>query len=185
VSIKQQALKTSKQLFKHLGVSLKDIAVDQDDDRLSIAISVSDEDSGLLIGYHGETLSALQNLLGQIINKRRGESADQNEGGSSPSDLPAETSVKEGASGEGGPALRSPTKRGEVGWHRVDVNINDYRSQRELQLKQMAQNASDRAISTGDEIEMPYLTAAERRIIHLELANRDNINTYSEGEAED
>lgn len=36
-------------------------------------VNVETEDSGLLIGYHGETLSAFQLLLGQIVTKRVGE----------------------------------------------------------------------------------------------------------------
>lgn len=36
-------------------------------------INVETEESGLLIGYHGETLSAFQLLLGQIVTKQVGE----------------------------------------------------------------------------------------------------------------
>lgn len=36
-------------------------------------VNVETEDSGLLIGYHGETLSSFQLMLGQIVAKRTGE----------------------------------------------------------------------------------------------------------------
>lgn len=36
-------------------------------------VNVETEESGLLIGYHGETLSAFQLLLGQIVTKRANE----------------------------------------------------------------------------------------------------------------
>lgn len=140
-SLSDRATEAVKQTLVLLGVSLTDVSVrDGEEGEILVDVTVADEESGLLIGYHGETLTALQYLLGQIINK----GADQ--------------------------------------WSRVVVNVNQYRDQRELQLKQMAQNAADRAVSTGDEIEMPYLTPAERRIIHLELATRDDVTSYSEGD---
>lgn len=36
-------------------------------------VNVETEESGLLIGYHGETLSSFQLLLGQIVTKRANE----------------------------------------------------------------------------------------------------------------
>ncbi len=36
-------------------------------------VNVETEESGLLIGYHGETLSAFQLILGQIVTKKVGE----------------------------------------------------------------------------------------------------------------
>lgn len=149
------AKETTKTLLGFLGITPLEIKVIDGED-LVINISVQEEESGLLIGYHGETLSALQYVLGQIVNKKIQE------------DL----------------VPRSPeSPKDEVGWKRVLLNINGYRDQREVQLKQMAQNAADRAIATGNEIEMPYLTPAERRIIHLELAERTDVTSFSEGEA--
>ncbi len=36
-------------------------------------VNVETEESGLLIGYHGETLASFQLILGQIVTKRVGE----------------------------------------------------------------------------------------------------------------
>lgn len=137
---KVQAEKIVKEFLELLGMTPQKISVAEGEDMI-IDVAVPEEESGLLIGYHGETLGALQYLVGQAMN------------------------------------------RGKEVWQRVIININGYRDQREVQLKQMAQNAADRAVSTGDEIEMPYLTPAERRIIHLELAGRTNVTSFSEGEA--
>lgn len=129
------------ELFKLLNISLKEISINKADDKtLQINLTVPEENSGILIGYHGETLNVLQYLLAQMINKDGKE------------------------------------------WLKVSLNLNNYRDQREAELKQMAQNAAQRALTTGDEIEMPYLTPAERRIIHLELASRADITSFSEGE---
>lgn len=137
-----QAIQTTKKILSLVEISDFKIEPDKNSsaDEIGLSIVVSDQDSGILIGYHGETLLALQYLAGQIVNK----------------DRPA--------------------------WVRLVLNVNEYRAQRESQLKEMAQNAASRAVTTGSEIEMPYLTPAERRIIHLELTDRKDIATYSEGE---
>lgn len=133
--------KTTADLLDLLEVSVKEISLDKgDEDQLTVNIAVTEEDSGVLIGYHGENLNAFQYILGQIVN------------------------------------------HGQKEWTKIYVNVNNYRLQRETELRQMAKNAADRAIATGDEIEMPYLTPAERRIIHLELVNRQDVASFSEGE---
>lgn len=132
--------KTTKELLSLLDIKSEEMSVEEKDGVVELHVAVAEGDSGILIGYHGETLGALQYLIGQIANK------------------------------------------GKEAWTRVQLNINQYRDQREIQLKQMAQNAADRALSTGDEIEMPYLTPAERRIIHLELSTRNDVSSFSEGE---
>lgn len=139
-AITEDTIEITKKLLGLLGAPTEDIKVDYSEGEMMVHIRVAEEESGVLIGYHGETLGAFQYLLGQLAN------------------------------------------RGRDNWTRVMVNINGYRDQRETQLKQMATNAADRAIASGDEIEMPYLTPSERRIIHLELSNRKDISTFSEGE---
>jgi spoIIIJ-associated protein len=132
-----------EELLKLMGITDLSVAVSQADEEIMAAVTVPQEESGILIGYHGETQSALQYLTVQIVNK------------------------------------------GQEKWERVIVNINGYRDQREAQLKQMANNAADRALASGNEIEMPFLTPAERRIIHMELSTRSDISSFSEGEDRD
>lgn len=141
-TLADQAKKTAKELLGFLDISPQKVSVTEGE-QLTIDVAVPDDESGLLIGYHGETLDALQYLVGQIVNK------------------------------------------GKENWERVAININGYRDQRELQLRQMATNAADRSVSTGDEIEMPFLTPAERRIIHLELSQRTDVTSFSEGDGRD
>src|SRR3990167_4060478 len=50
-------------------------------------------------------------------------------------------------------------------WVRVYVNVGDYREKREESLMLMAQHAAERAMAAGRPIEIPNLSASERRII--------------------
>ena len=140
-SLDDRAIAQTKKLLALIDITPTDVTASQgDDQQLVVDIAVNDEDSGLLIGYHGETLVALQYLVGQLVNK------------------------------------------GQEEWRRILININGYRDRRETQLKEMAKNAAERALLSGDEIEMPYLTPAERRIMHLELSQRSDVTTFSEGD---
>ncbi len=135
--------KVLEKLLTLMGIADFSVEVEKKEEEFVAAVTVPQEESGILIGYHGETQSALQYLTGQIVNK------------------------------------------GQEKWDRVIVNVNGYRDQREVQLKQMANNAADRALASGSEIEMPFLTPAERRIIHMELSARSDVSSFSEGDGRD
>lgn len=62
--------KTIKNFFSQLGVSAE-IEVSEDDE--AISVSLKTEDTGMLIGYHGETLEALQLVLSLLLAKESGE----------------------------------------------------------------------------------------------------------------
>jgi len=70
-------------------------------------------------------------------------------------------------------------------WERVYVNVGDYREKREESLMYMAQRAAERALSTGRPVEIPNLTASERRVIHLTLSGDERVITESFGEGRD
>ncbi len=67
-------------------------------------------------------------------------------------------------------------------WTRVNVNVGDYRQKREEQLTKLAQNLAMKAKFSGEVQSIPNLTAAERRIVHLALADSPDVVTESEGE---
>lgn len=67
-------------------------------------------------------------------------------------------------------------------WVRVYVNIGDYREKREEALMLMAQHAAERAMAAGRPIELPHLSASERRVIHLTLAGDERVETESVGD---
>ncbi len=68
-------------------------------------------------------------------------------------------------------------------WPKLHLNVNDYQERREESLKELAQNAADRAVSLQKEIILPNLSSYERRIIHLFLETYKGIKTESRGEA--
>lgn len=66
--------KISKDLLKRLGFPEAEISLSQDEEqRIHLQINVPVQDSGLLIGFHGETISALQLIIGQMVASKLGE----------------------------------------------------------------------------------------------------------------
>jgi spoIIIJ-associated protein len=61
---------TIKKFFKALGVEAG-FSILEDEE--AIAVTLETEDTGIIIGYHGETLEALQLILSLLLAKKRGE----------------------------------------------------------------------------------------------------------------
>jgi len=97
------------------------------------------DNPGLIIGYHGENLSALQLLLAQHLHNQVGE------------------------------------------WLNLSLNVNDYRQRREASLHALADSAVARVIASGQPHSLPPMPAAERRLVHLYLADHPDVTTASEG----
>lgn len=66
----------------------------------------------------------------------------------------------------------------------VAVDVEHYRHRREEQLSALAERMADRVRRTGSSITLEPMTAADRRIIHLVLAEDREVQTYSIGEGE-
>jgi spoIIIJ-associated protein len=62
------------------------------------------------------------------------------------------------------------------------VDVEGYRIRRENQLRQLARRMADQAVSTGRRQVLEPMTAAERRIIHIELRENPDVSTESIGE---
>jgi spoIIIJ-associated protein len=62
------------------------------------------------------------------------------------------------------------------------VDIEGYRVRRENQLRQLARRMADQAISTGRRQVLEPMPASERRIIHIELRENQEVTTESIGE---
>jgi len=66
--------KLSGELFKHLDVAPKAIKITKDKEgTVSLDLELPDQEAGILIGYHGETINSLQLLLGVILYKKLGK----------------------------------------------------------------------------------------------------------------
>lgn len=122
-------------------------------------VQMETEDTGVLIGYHGETLASLQLILSLMIYKAR----------------------QRLSSGEGAPA----SKKTEDSWLKILVNIGDWRQRREETLKQMALSAAEKVVSSGEAMALTELSSFERRTVHLALADHPQVTTESEGEGSD
>ncbi len=62
------------------------------------------------------------------------------------------------------------------------VDVEGYRTRRENQLRQLARRMADQAVSTGRRQVLEPMPANERRIVHIELRERQDITTESIGE---
>jgi spoIIIJ-associated protein len=64
---------------------------------------------------------------------------------------------------------------------RVVIDANGYRERRAQALRAEADDAADRAISSGKPVELDPLPPFERRIVHEYLRERGDVETHSEG----
>lgn len=131
-----------KQLAQDLLNSLQiggKVSVSTDDTGV-VTVNIDTEESGLLIGFHGETLSSFQLILGLMVYKKTGT------------------------------------------WTKILVEVGDYREKRAEQLTAMAQSYAAQAVSTGQPVYLPPLSPSERRVVHLALQERTDVETESVGE---
>ncbi len=63
----------------------------------------------------------------------------------------------------------------------VNLDVEDYRERRRVALEQLAERMADKAIHTRKKVSFEPMPSYERKIIHHTLANRLDIETYSEG----
>lgn len=91
--------------------------------------------------------------------------------------------------GEGGQTLaeiqhllKSILKRKITEIFYIDLDINDYKKKKKEYLKEMALSLADEVSLTKKEKILSPMTAYERRIIHLELAEREDVTSESIGQ---
>lgn len=65
---------------------------------------------------------------------------------------------------------------------RVLLDAAGYRARREEVISERADRAAEKAISSGDEVELDPMTARERRIVHEHLKSRTEVETFSAGD---
>jgi spoIIIJ-associated protein len=68
---------------------------------------------------------------------------------------------------------------------RVVLDVEHYRQRREASLRDMAAKVAARVVQTGRSITLEPMSAADRRIIHLSLANHQGVTTESVGFGEE
>jgi spoIIIJ-associated protein len=73
---------------------------------------------------------------------------------------------------------------GETGL-RVLVDAGGYRARRAKALRAQADDAAEEALRTDRPVELDPMPALERRVVHEHLRDRDDVETYSEGNEPD
>jgi spoIIIJ-associated protein len=65
---------------------------------------------------------------------------------------------------------------------RIVVDAAGYRARRQEALEGQADDAADEAVRYGRAVALDAMSATERRIVHEHLRDRDDVETYSEGD---
>ena len=68
---------------------------------------------------------------------------------------------------------------------RFIIDVNNRRREREKLIKELAKTAAHKVSLTKAELALPAMNAFERRLIHIELADRPDLKTESIGEGSD
>jgi len=66
-------------------------------------------------------------------------------------------------------------------WHRIAVDVENYRGRREEQLRDVADRAAKRVAQSGKIIQLEPMPAVERRIVHMALVENPSVRTQSVG----
>lgn len=66
----------------------------------------------------------------------------------------------------------------------ISLDINEYKQNKESYLRELARSAADEVALLKKPKELPPMLPAERRIVHMELSERSDVSTESDGEGE-
>lgn len=75
--------------------------------------------------------------------------------------------------------------REESGRVRVNIDVGGYKRRRDERLRKEAMQAAARVRKSGLAVELEPMSAAERRVVHMSLADEAGIITESSGEGSD
>ncbi|BDH63812.1 protein jag [Ureibacillus massiliensis 4400831 = CIP 108448 = CCUG 49529] len=120
-------------------MGIQDLKIEVENKGKRLLFKLDSEKAALLIGKHGATLNALQQLTQLVVNNT------------------AKTFIS------------------------VTLDVENYRDRRQATLEQLADRMADKAVRTGRKVVLEPMPSYERKVIHNALANRIDIETYSEG----
>jgi spoIIIJ-associated protein len=72
--------------------------------------------------------------------------------------------------------------RGQAGELRIVIDAAGYRERRAAALKRQADEAASEALRYGRAVALDAMVASERKLVHEFLRDRDDVETYSEGD---
>jgi spoIIIJ-associated protein len=143
--------------LKMMTIDIESEYLQQKDDTVYIDIKMKEPQ--VLIGEGGQTLLDFQHLLAAILRKKI----------AAPDPLRSRSETSE------------PRLGRREGSFYIDLDINDYKKKKIEYLKELARSVADEVALDKKEKILPAMPAYERRIIHMELAERGNITTESIG----
>lgn len=135
----KKAKDITKNLLKKLNVDAKVKVTEKDS---VIDINLEGEDLGLLIGYHGENLEAMQLIIGLMVNKN----IDSEE------------------------------------WVPINLDVGGWRDERIQVLRTMVEKATVDIASAKEPVELPPMSASQRRMVHMIIADFPGFISESTGE---
>lgn len=68
---------------------------------------------------------------------------------------------------------------------RMNLDINNYRLKRESKLEEMARDAVSRVRNGGGEDHLPPMNPRDRRIVHMQITDVEDMDTYTAGQGTD
>ena len=71
--------------------------------------------------------------------------------------------------------------KGDGSRYHLQLEVNDFWQQREVELETLARKLADDAITTNSELVSDYLNSQERRILHVTLKEDSRVRTFSLG----
>lgn len=141
----QYAIEFVETVLRDLEIEAKAVSV-KDEDGDFVGINIEGENTGALIGHHGETLDAIQYLANLSASRR------------------------------------SPTPNRE--FLKLTVDIENYRAKREETLRALARRMAAKAVKYKRNFVLEPMNPYERRIIHSEIQQIENVDTHSVGSDE-
>ena len=172
---KEKLIHTLATMFDYLGLT-GNFRIEEKGQKL--AVKITSDDAGRIIGRKGQTLDSLQLILNRIMFKGDDEFPRimlDIDGYSSGEREPRERRES------GDEAPRAPRAGGRRQSARGGRGDSEPRQSAE-QLEQQARDAAKEVKRWGDPVKMPEMNAHDRRIIHMTLRDDPDIVTESEGE---
>jgi len=137
------AVEFAETLIRSMELDAKVLRVNAEDGQSAPRINIEGDDTGILIGHHGETLDAIQYLINLSANRRSG-----------------------GESRE---------------FVKIAVDVENYRAKREAALRALARRMAEKCKKYKKNIVLEPMNPYERRIIHSEIQEIEDVSTHSVG----
>lgn len=132
--------KLFKNFFKNIGI-VTTFKIEEKEE--GVGLFLETEEAGLVIGRHGDTLEAMEQILSLATVKLLGK------------------------------------------FVRVEIEIGEYKKEREEYLKNLAEQIKKQVLATSEAVPFLDLKAWERKYIHTYFQDDAEVTTKSEGEGRD